>query len=293
MLKISKRISIIVFIVLVFIIIASNAYNFIQEALQFKEANENKARENLSALIKWSKNEGKEELEYAKNLSKENYNQEKVTQMIIKNLKMIQTSIEDMKTLTSYYPTEEDVELIRQAGHVATNSNTDIILYLLYNERNITNHKTYFLFDKERFKVFEDFLFFLNTRLEEDFLQKDIHKFDSFDVVRIGMYINDLIGYNSGFTSMYLSEFLQDYICDLNTPKTMTILNGMSKIDFTSNRILLFFNKELEKYAYTDDNNLIKNLQKLIYIFKKFKLNQKQIKQLNTLQSKLKECTNE
>ncbi|PCM56517.1 hypothetical protein CP502_08360, partial [Campylobacter sp. BCW_8712] len=100
MLKISKRISIIVFIVLVFIIIASNAYNFIQEALQFKEANENKARENLSALIKWSENEGKEELEYAKNLSKENYNQEKVTQMIIKNLKMIQTSIEDMKTLT-------------------------------------------------------------------------------------------------------------------------------------------------------------------------------------------------
>ncbi|MCV3546357.1 hypothetical protein L8Y33_08045, partial [Campylobacter lari] len=65
MLKISKRISTIVFIVLVFIIIVSNAYNFIQEALQFKEDNENKARENLSALIKWSKNEGKEELEYA------------------------------------------------------------------------------------------------------------------------------------------------------------------------------------------------------------------------------------
>ncbi|HEF9600842.1 TPA: hypothetical protein SBY29_001718 [Campylobacter coli] len=293
MLKISKRISIIVFIVLVFIIIASNAYNFIQEALQFKEANENKARENLSALIKWSENEGKEELEYAKNLSKENYNQEKVTQMIIKNLKMIQASIEDMKTLTSYYPTEEDVELMRQAGHVTTNSNTDIILYLLYNEGNITNQKTSFLFDKERFKIFEDFLFFLNTRLEEDFLQKDIHKFDSFDVARIGMYINTLIGYNCAFTDMYLSEFSQDYICDLNTPKTMTILNGMSKIDFTSNRILLFFNKELEKYAYTDDNNLIKNLQKLIYIFKKFKLNQKQTNKLKSIQTKLEECTNE
>ncbi|HEF1994466.1 TPA: hypothetical protein SB862_001716 [Campylobacter jejuni] len=285
MLKISKR----VFIILAFIL-AIGIYELIQEALQFKEANENKARENLSALIKWSENEGKEELEYAKNLSKENYNQEKVTQMIIKNLKMIQASIEDMKTLTSYYPTEEDVELMRQAGHVTTNSNTDIILYLLYNEGNITNQKTSFLFDKKRFKVFEDFLFFLNTRLEEDFLQKDIHKFDSFDVVRIGMYINALIGYNCAFTDMYLSEFSQDYICDLNTPKTMTILNGMSKIDFTSNRILLFFNKELEKYAYTDDNNLIKNLQKLIYIFKKFKLNQKQINKLKSIQSKLKEC---
>ncbi|RTH81189.1 hypothetical protein [Campylobacter jejuni] len=285
MLKISKR----VFIILAFIL-AIGIYELIQEALQFKEANENKARENLSALIKWSKNEGKEELEYAKNLSKENYNQEKVTQMIIKNLKMIQASIEDIRTLTIYSFLDEDEELSRKASRIVLNLNNDIISYLLYNERNITNHKTYFLFDKERFKVFEDFLFFLNTRLEEDFLQKDIHKFDSFDVVRIGMYINDLIGYNSGFTSMYLSEFSQDYICDLNTPKTMTILNGMSKIDFTSNRILLFFNKELEKYAYTDDNNLIKNLQKLIYIFKKFKLNQKQINKLKSIQSKLKEC---
>ncbi|MBT0832190.1 hypothetical protein KJQ82_08205 [Campylobacter lari] len=289
MLKISKRISIIVFIVLVFIIIASNAYNFIQEALQFKEANENKARENLSALIKWSENEGKEELEYAKNLSKENYNQEKVTQMIIKNLKMIQASIEDVRILTSYYPTDEDVELMRQAGHVTTNSNTDIILYLLYNERNITNHKTYFLFDKERFKVFEDFLFFLNTRLEEDFLQKDIHKFDSFDVVRIGMYINTLIGYNSGSTNMYLSEFLQDYICDLNTPKTMTILNGMSQINTTTDKVLLFLNKELKIHT---DSHLKMQLEKAIYNFKKLKLGQKQINQLNTLQSKLKECTN-
>ncbi|EGK7485912.1 hypothetical protein IO409_001587 [Campylobacter lari] len=285
MLKISKR----VFIILAFIL-AIGIYELIQEALQFKEANENKARENLSALIKWSEDEGKEELEYAKNLSKENYNQEKVTQMIIKNLKMIQASIEDVRTLTSYYPTNEDVELMRQAGHVTTNSNTDIILYLLYNERNITNHKTYFLFDKERFKVFEDFLFFLNTRLEEDFLQKDIHKFDSFDVVRIGMYINTLIGYNSGSTNMYLSEFLQDYICNLNTPKTMTILNGMSQINIATDKVLLFLNKELKIHT---DSHLKMQLEKAIYNFKKLKLGQKQINQLNTLQSKLKECTNE
>ncbi|EAJ5678876.1 hypothetical protein YZ26_08130 [Campylobacter lari] len=290
MLKISKRISIIVFIVLVFIIIASNAYNFIQEALQFKEANENKARENLSALIKWSENEGKEELEYAKNLSKENYNQEKVTQMIIKNLKMIQASIEDIRILTSYYPTDEDVELMRQAGHVTTNSNTDIILYLLYNEGNITNQKTSFLFDKERFKVFEDFLFFLNTRLEEDFLQKDIHKFDSFDVVGIGMYINTLIGYNCAFTDMYLSEFLQDYICDLNTPKTITILNGMSQINIATDKVLLFFNKELKIHT---DSHLKMQLEKAIYNFKKLRLDQKQTNKLKSIQTKLKECKNE
>ncbi|MCR2055746.1 hypothetical protein CHLV4139_09670 [Campylobacter helveticus] len=272
---------------MIFIIIVSNVYDFIYEALEFKKANENKARENLSALIRWSENEGKKELEFAKNLSKETYKQERVTQMIIKNLKMIQASIEDMKTLTSYYPTEEDVELMRQAGHVATDSNTDIILYLLYNEKNITNHKTYFLFDKERFKVFEDFLFFLNTRLEEDFLQKDIHKFDSFDVVRIGMYMNTIIGYNYASTDMYLSEFLQDYICDLNTPKTMTILNGMSQINTATDKVLLFFNKELKIHT---DSYLKMQLEKAIYNFKKFKLSQKQINQLQSIQTKLKEC---
>ncbi|TEX97128.1 hypothetical protein ELQ11_09675, partial [Campylobacter sp. US50a] len=163
--------SIIVFIVLVFIAVVSSVYEFIHEALKFKEDNESKARENLSALIKWSENEGKEELEYAKNLSKENYNQEKVTQMIIKNLKMIQASIEDIRTLTIYSFLDEDEELSRKASRIVLNLNNDIISYLLYNERNITNHKTYFLFDKERFDALEDFLFFLNTRLEEDFLQ--------------------------------------------------------------------------------------------------------------------------
>lgn len=287
MLKISKRISTIVFIVLVFIAVVSSVYEFIHEALKFKEDNESKARENLSALIKWSENEGKEELEYAKKLNKETYNQEKVTQMIIKNLKMIQTGIEDIRILSSYYPVEEDVELMRQAGHVISDSNTDIILYLLDNEKTFINHQTYFLFDKERFKIFEDFLFFLNARLEEDFLKKDIDKFDSFDVIRIGMYINALIGYNRASTDMYLSEFSQDYICDLNTPKTMTILNGMSQINTAIDRILLFFNKELEKY--TDDYSKMQ-LEKMIYNFKKLKLGQKQINELKSIQSKLKEC---
>ncbi len=172
MLKISKRISTIVFIVLVFIAVVSNVYEFIHEALKFKEDNENKARENLSILIKWSENEGKEELEYAKKLNKETYNQEKVTQMIIKNLKMMQTSIEDMQILTFYGFADEDEELSRKASQIVLRLNMDIILYLLDNEKTFIGHQTYFLFDKERFKVFEDFLFFLNTRLEEDFLKK-------------------------------------------------------------------------------------------------------------------------
>ncbi|QOR00127.1 hypothetical protein HW242_02500 [Campylobacter lari] len=287
MLKISKRISIIVFIVLVFIIIASNAYNFIQEALQFKEANENKARENLSALIKWSENEGKEELEYAKNLSKENYNQEKVTQMIIKNLKMIQASIEDIRTLTIYSFLDEDEELSRKASRIVLNLNNDIISYLLYNERNITNHKTYFLFDKERFDALEDFLFFLNTRLEEDFLQKNDN---DFEIIEIVTYINLLIGLDGVFVNnMYLRELSIAPICDLNNPKTIAILNGIEKINIAVDRYINLINSKIKFIAYKDDYLKMK-IENINNNYPKLRLGQKQINKLKSIQSKLKEC---
>ncbi|ALU99928.1 TPA: hypothetical protein ACJE1R_001721 [Campylobacter coli] len=287
MLKISKRISIIVFIVLVFIIIASNAYNFIQEALQFKEANENKARENLSALIKWSENEGKEELEYAKNLSKENYNQEKVTQMIIKNLKMIQASIEDIRTLTIYSFLDEDEELSRKASRIVLRINMDIILYLLDNEKTFIGHKTYFLFDKERFKVFEDFLFFLNTRLEEDFLKKNDN---DFEIIEIVTYINLLIGLDGAFANnMYLRELSIAPICDLNNPKTIAILNGIEKINIAVDRYINLINSKIKFIAYKDDYLKMK-IENINNNYPKLRLGQKQINKLKSIQSKLKEC---
>ncbi|MCR6571492.1 hypothetical protein [Campylobacter insulaenigrae] len=290
MLKISKRISTIVFIVLVFIIIVSNAYNFIQEALQFKEDNESKARENLSALIKWSENEGKEELIYAKNLSKENYNQEKVTQMIIKNLKMIQASIEDMKTLTIYSFLDEDEELSRKASRIVLRLNMDTILYLLDNEKTFIGHQTYVLFDKERFDALEDFLFFLNTRLEEDFLQKNDN---DFEIIEIVTYINLLIGLDSAFANnMYLRELSIAPICDLNNPKTIAILNGIEKINIAVDRYINLINSKIKFIAYKD-NYLKMKIENINNNYPKLKLGQKQINQLNILQSKLKECTNE
>lgn len=285
MLKISKRISTIVFIVLVFIAVVSNVYEFIHEALKFKEDNESKARENLSALIKWSENEGKEELEYAKKLNKETYNQEKVTQMIIKNLKMMQTSIEDMQILTFYGFADEDEELSRKASQIVLRLNMDIILYLLDNEKTFIGHQTYFLFDKERFKIFEDFLFFLNARLEEDFLQKNDN---DFEIIEIVTYINLLIGLDGAFANnMYLRELSIAPICDLNNPKTIAILNGIEKINIAVDNSLKVFNKELELFTNEDDRT---KLKRIINDFQTFKLGQKQINELKSIQSKLKEC---
>ncbi|ARJ55801.1 hypothetical protein [Campylobacter cuniculorum] len=285
MLKISKRISTI--IVLIFIIIVSSAYDFIHEALKFKEENESKARENLSALIKWSENEGKEELEYAKNLSKETYNQEKVTQMIIKNLKMIQAGIEDIRILTIYSFIDEDEELSRKASQIILRLNMDIILYLLDNEKTFIGHQTYFLFDKERFDALEDFLFFLNTHLEEDFLQKDDN---DFEIIEIVTYINLLIGLDGAFVNnMYLEELSIAPICDLNNPKTIAILNGIEKIGIAVDRYINLINSKIKFIAHKDDYLKMK-IENINNNYPKLKLGQKQINQLNAIQNKLKEC---
>lgn len=287
MLKISKRISTIVFIVLVFIAVVSSVYEFIHEALKFKEDNESKARENLSALIKWSENEGKEELEYAKKLNKETYNQEKVTQMIIKNLKMIQTSIEDMQILTFYGFADEDEELSRKASQIVLRLNMDIILYLLDNEKTFIGHQTYFLFDKERFKIFEDFLFFLNARLEEDFLKKNDN---DFEIIEIVTYINLLIGLDGAFANnMYLRELSIAPICDLNNPKTIAILNGIEKINIAVDRYINLINSKIKFIAYKDDYLKMK-IENINNNYPKLKLSQKQINELKSIQSKLKEC---
>ncbi|XAK33863.1 hypothetical protein AAID95_06615 [Campylobacter coli] len=287
MLKISKRISTIVFIVLVFIAVVSSIYEFIHEALKFKEDNESKARENLSALIKWSENEGKKELEYAKKLNKETYNQEKVTQMIIKNLKMIQTSIEDMQNLTFYGFADEDEELSRKASQIVLRLNMDIILYLLDNEKTFIGHQTYFLFDKERFKIFEDFLFFLNARLEEDFLQKNDN---DFEIIEIVTYINLLIGLDGAFANnMYLRELSIAPICDLNNPKTIAILNGIEKINIAVDRYINLINSKIKFIAYKDDYLKVK-IENINNNYPKLKFGQKQINELKSIQSKLKEC---
>ncbi|HEB9305501.1 TPA: hypothetical protein RZK24_000085 [Campylobacter coli] len=257
---------------MVFIAVVSNVYEFIHEALKFKEDNENKARENLSALIKWSENEGKEELEYAKKLNKETYNQEKVTQMIIKNLKMIQTSIEDMQILTFYGFADEDEELSRKASQIVLRLNMDIILYLLDNEKTFIGHQTYFLFDKERFKVFEDFLFFLNARLEEDFLQKNDN---DFEIIEIVTYINLLIGLDGAFANnMYLRELSIAPICDLNNPKTIAILNGIEKINIAVDRYINLINSKIKFIAYKDDYLKVK-IENINNNYPKLKLSQK------------------
>lgn len=137
--------------------------------------------------------------------------------MIIKNLKMMQTSIEDMQILTFYGFADEDEELSRKASQIVLRLNMDIILYLLDNEKTFIGHQTYFLFDKERFKVFEDFLFFLSTRLEEDFLKKNDN---DFEIIEIVTYINLLIGLDGAFANnMYLRELSIAPICDLKIPK--------------------------------------------------------------------------
>ncbi|MFK0357463.1 hypothetical protein ACISIK_09375, partial [Campylobacter coli] len=162
-----------------------------------------------------------------------------------------------------------------------------IILYLLDNEKTFIGHKTYFLFDKERFKVFEDFLFFLNTRLEEDFLKKNDN---DFEIIEIVTYINLLIGLDGAFANnMYLRELSIAPICDLNNPKTIAILNGIEKINIAVDRYINLINSKIKFIAYKDDYLKMK-IENINNNYPKLRLGQKQTNKLKSIQSKLKEC---
>lgn len=80
--------------------------------------------------------------------------------MIIKNLKMIQASIEDIRILTIYSFLDEDEELSRKASRIVLRINMDIILYLLDNEKTFIGHKTYFYLTRKDLKFLKIFYFF-------------------------------------------------------------------------------------------------------------------------------------
>ncbi|PZT47228.1 hypothetical protein B6S12_10175 [Helicobacter valdiviensis] len=276
MLKFSKKNIIIILIVAFLISVMSNLYDYVNEALDYKNAKETKARENLNSLILWSKNEAKEELEYAKKLSKETYNQEKVTKEIIKNFEKIKTSIESMRILSSYGTTKEDMKLMRKAGKIILDVNNQIAGKLLHNENKITRRKTYFLFDKERFKAIEDFLFFLNTHLEEDFLQKDDKKIDSNAL----SYALSLTG-SVSISLVYLND-IEKFPCKFNNPKTIAILQTLENLDKVAEKIL----NALEQLLILNDVSG-KNRQNMIQMINIFQENSVEVQ---ILQAKLKEC---
>ncbi|WP_270981486.1 hypothetical protein [Campylobacter helveticus] len=91
------------------------------------------------------------------------------------------------------------------------------------------------MFDEKRFKAFKDFLFFINTHLEKDALQKDIKGNIFSDVVP---YINALFGGFLGFSYLYTREILENFTCKFNNPKTVAILNKMEKLDETAGMII-------------------------------------------------------
>ncbi|PZT47209.1 hypothetical protein B6S12_10295 [Helicobacter valdiviensis] len=281
MLKFSKKNIIIILIVAFLISVMSNLYDYVNEALDYKNTKETKARENLNSLIKWSENEGKEELKYAKNLSKETYNQEKVTKEIIKNFEKIKTSIEDIKTLSTYNTTKEDKELIKKVTKIITSLIVEGILpKLLINEANIRRQENLFLFDKERFQALEEFLIHLNTYLEEDFL-KNSQNFEIFYIAYIGL----LAIVSKSYYIYYIYDIENNFSCGFNNFKTKSILSNVNIINTkVFDKIINILE---EKYV---PNNKDISYQNGIDFIRKQKIDNKIINKLQTLQTKLKEC---
>lgn len=245
------------------------------------------AKNKLSSLIEWSETNASKELDFAKNLSKENYNQQRVTKEIIKNLKDIKTIIENIGILSSYIPLygNELDAFIRKIIKNPQNQKMQIILHLLYNERNITHQKSYFLFDKERFEALEDFLTFTSDRLKEDFLNKD---YEYRDWNKVGSYyysgLNTLLRVSLVF---YVGDFNTN-ICSFNETKLQNLIQNVKIAEQSLEKIINFFQKLYEQEEDENYKEIFKEITELVSsseipIYDKLK----------NIESKFKECKNE
>lgn len=250
------------------------------------------AKNKLNLLVEWSETNATKELDFAKNLSKENYNQQRVTEEIIKNLKDIKTTIENVGILSSYIPPYKYNEnglqqFISKVIRINNDLNSQIILHLLYNERNITHQKSYFLFDKERFKALEDFLTFTSDRLREDFLNKD---YEYIDWKKLLYNYYTTTNRFMSFLDFYIGDFNTN-ICSFNETKLQNLIQNVKIAEQSREKIISFFEKLYEKEEDEFEKDRLKKLLEITRRLNTFS-NDNYIK-LQTIQSKFKECKNE
>lgn len=116
------------------------------------------AKNKLSSLVEWSETNATQELDFAKNLSKENYNQQRVTKEIIKNLKDIKTIIENVKILFPFITHNKKYnELVFKAMHIGINIDSQIISYLYTTKETSLIKNLIFYLTKKDLKLWRTF----------------------------------------------------------------------------------------------------------------------------------------
>lgn len=246
----------------------------------------NNAKAELAPFIEWHEKDSTKELESIQNLTQESLNALNINATIHQNLQDIQKVIDNTEILSNFILPYDDENGARKTfvkGMRAVIFKTYIILDLLGKERDFNPNQTYFiLHDKHRTQDYQNFLDFLESRINNDF--SNSKKLEKASLDKLGIYYAGMAIFYNAFNSLLLSD-IESNTCDVNRQDIQRAMQrfNTSKSHFKTISVLLDkqmlqSEKQEKAKAYKNEAETIQgNLQK-------------DEKVISTIKSNLKAC---
>lgn len=242
----------------------------------------NNAKAELAPLIQWYEKDSAKELESISNLTKDSLNTLNINAIIHQNLQDIQKAITNVEII-SYFILPYDENGVRDTIVKAMRAvifKTHIVVDLLGKERDFNPNQHYFiLHDKERTKDYQNFLDFLESHINNDFLNPE--KLEKASLDKLGIYYAGMATFYNAFNSLLLSD-IKNNTCDVNRQDIQRAMQSFN----TSKSHFKTISVQLDKYTTQSDKaKAYKNeVEKTQWNL------QKDEKNISTIQSNLKEC---
>ena len=245
----------------------------------------NNAKAELAPFIEWYEKDSARELESIQNLTQESLNALNINATIHQNLQDIQKAIDNTEILSNFILPYDDENGARKTfvkGMRAVIFKTYIVLDLLGKERDFNPNQTYFiLHDKERTQDYQNFLNFLESRINNDF--SNSKKLEKASLDKLGVYYAGMATLYNAFNSLLLSD-IESNTCDVNR---QDIQRAMQRFN-TSKSHFKTISAQLDKHITQSNEEKAKDYKNEV---EKTQENlQKDEKVISTIQSNLKEC---
>lgn len=246
----------------------------------------NNAKAELAPFIEWYEKDSTKELESIQNLTQESLNALNINATIHQNLQDIQKVIDNTEILSNFILPYDDENGARKTfvkGMRAVIFKTYIILDLLGKERDFNPNQTYFiLHDKERTQDYQNFLDFLESRINNDF--SNSKKLEKASLDKIGIYYFAITTLLEIPNYLILSD-IEKNTCDVSQQEIQRVIQRYELIKMNFDTISKLLDKQMlqsEKQEKAKDyKNEVEKTQENL---------QKDEKVISTIQSNLKAC---
>ncbi|TLD89548.1 hypothetical protein LS66_004360 [Helicobacter sp. MIT 03-1614] len=246
----------------------------------------NNAKAELAPLIQWYEKDSARELESIQNLTQESLNALNINSIIHQNLQDIQKAITNIEILSNFilpYDDENGALNTIIKGMRAVVSKTYIVSDLFGKERDFNPNQTYFiLHDKERTQDYQNFLDFLESRINNDF--SNSKKLEKASLDKIGIYYFAITALLEIPNYLILSD-IEKNTCDVSQQEIQRVIQRYELIKMNFDTISKLLDKQMLQSEKQEKAKAYKNEVETI----QGNL-QKDEKVIATIQSNLKEC---